>query len=480
MCGFLITRKRVGFNNDQIREATRSLARRGPDGMGYWSAPEASEEYAFQIWHFLLDISGQAIQQPLRLKNGMTIVFNGELYGIDALSEANVPDTLRLGELIESKGLSALQGLEGEFALCIYDPVTPRLTIVTDQFMTKPIYIGSGADPSEFGISSYRSALELLGFHDIVPFLPNSINHFVFSSRSLVREQIFPFRDWDVGASSYDAEAWEIAFRRAVRERATHGAHKPYLFLSSGYDSGAISLALNLEGIEYNTISLASGENLSVLNSRIEINRPYCGDALLLEGLSKADFSTIKMEMRRIVEPFQYSHLDNDSRLSLFDDPGAVAGFYLAQVVSKRGGRVVLSGCGADEIFSDYGFNGERIFGHSEFGGRFPDDLKSIFPWRKFYGDTLRSYLFKDEFILGSLGLEGRYPFLERGVVQSFLSLPSSIKNRFYKAPLALFLKKYSYPMEENKKRGFSPRRASLYRRLKGRLLGTGMSNKNL
>jgi len=39
-----------------------------------------------------------------------------------------------------------------------------------------------------------------------------------------------------------------------------------------------------------------------------------------------------------------------------------------------------LSGMGADELFSDYGFAGQKIFAHSNFGGLFPDDLTGFFP----------------------------------------------------------------------------------------------------
>ena len=31
-------------------------------------------------------------------------------------------------------------------------------------------------------------------------------------------------------------------------------------------------------------------------------------------------------------------------------------------------------GSGADETMTDYGFNGKRIYSHSQFGGYWPDD----------------------------------------------------------------------------------------------------------
>ena len=101
--------------------------------------------------------------------------------------------------------------------------------------------------------------------------------------------------------------------------------------------------------------------------------------------------------------------------------------------------------------------NGEKIFLHSEFNGVFPDDLKKIFPWKKFYGDSQRSYLFKEEFIFGRYGIESRYPFLDLKVVQEYLSISASLKNSEYKFPILNFLKKNNYPVNYNVKSGFNP-----------------------
>ena len=52
------------------------------------------------------------------------------------------------------------------------------------------------------------------------------------------------------------------------------------------------------------------------------------------------------------------------------------------QVTGRQRGKMLRQK--ADEIISDYGFNGKKIYSHSEFGGKFPKNLKTIFPWKKF------------------------------------------------------------------------------------------------
>jgi asparagine synthetase B (glutamine-hydrolysing) len=78
--------------------------------------------------------------------------------------------------------------------------------------------------------------------------------------------------------------------------------------------------------------------------------------------------------------------------------------------------------------------------------------------------------LFKDEIIFGYHGIEGRYPFLDRDVVQAFLDLDPELKNLEYKAPIAHFLREQDYPFEPQKKRGFSPRADPMLRRIRRRI----------
>ena len=108
----------------------------------------------------------------------------------------------------------------------------------------------------------------------------------------------------------------------------------------------------------------------------------------------------------------------------------------ICQLASKEKHRIYLSGQGADEITCDYGINGRKIYSHSCFGGNFPSDLTRIVDndpkkeviWKSFYKGTQKDYLGKEENISGLFGIEGRYPFLDKYLVQEFLSLVSYIK----------------------------------------------------
>jgi asparagine synthetase B (glutamine-hydrolysing) len=145
----------------------------------------------------------------------------------------------------------------------------------------------------------------------------------------------------------------------------------------------------------------------------------------------------------------------NEFDLSLWDDNGANGLSHVCSHGKADGRKIFLSGAGADELFSDYGWGGYSKYNHSNFGGLFPADLKTIFPWASFFGSSMESYLMKDEFVCGSYGIEGRYPFLDKMVVQEFLWLKVNLKNDKYKYVLDNHLTTNNFPFCPNQKIGF-------------------------
>lgn len=252
-----------------------------------------------------------------------------------------------------------------------------------------------------------------------------------------------------------------------MKKRAIHGKIKPFVSLSSGYDSGAICCALNLLNIKYETFSILKNENFKIIKERIKLNKKNsCTKENLVDGVNFFKKKKIEKDIKRNIDDFEYFHQDRKKFLRLSQDGGSIGALEVAKNAKENNFKVHLSSCGADEIISDYGHNGKRYFSHSEFGGLFPEKLETIFPWKKFYGDSQRSYLFKEEYTFGRYGLESRYPFLDNDLVQSFLNLSCNLKNFSYKAPIAYFLKKNNYPFEENRKRGFNPRSYGIIERI--------------
>ena len=68
----------------------------------------------------------------------------------------------------------------------------------------------------------------------------------------------------------------------------------------------------------------------------------------------------------------------------------------------------------------------------------------------------MKAFISKEESVSSLHGIETRYPFLDKNVVQEFLYLKPNLKNDKYKSPLHHYMVKYDYPFEENVKNGFT------------------------
>jgi asparagine synthetase B (glutamine-hydrolysing) len=470
MCGIIFSHTRKMPSKGQIEVANISIGKRGPDQVGLAQHQTAGGHWVTMV-HSLLDISGHATKQPYTDVNlpDKFLIFNGEIYNHKNFSQHD-SDTVSILRGYANEGDVLFENLRGEFAVLIYDKIQEKLEVFTDPFLTKPIFIGRSDIPSEICIASYPSALQSLGFHQIQMAEPNTHYSFQLSSQGFSVQQRFPVVSFALQQTQSSYKNYFECLVEAVRLRALHGAHTPALSLSSGYDSGAICLALNLLGLRYQTVSVNSGENEEVMRQRLSINEALKIPHHAIEPLRKAEIGRVKNDIRSSVEPYQYAHKDEGkTNNDLSSDSGAIGAYVVAQRLKSLGVCVNLSGSGADEIYSDYGHNGQKIYPHSEFGGLFPNQLEGFFPWKKFYGDTQRSYLFKEEIIFGHFGIESRYPLLDRELVQEFLALSPELKNLEYKAPIAAFLRQHNYPFEPNKKRGFSARDLPLGKKIRRR-----------
>lgn len=440
-----------------LASALTYMHRRGPDGTRMLQA------YDFTFLHCLLHLSGEVphMQPILSEDESIVVLFNGEIYNYNQFVPNDACDSSCIIPCYEKYGYDFPKVLDGEFAIVLYDHKRRILLVTTDVFMTKPLHMCMDKQNRVLGFSSYASVLSSLTPHLATHMLqPNKTQVYDMNTMDVIQES--PVYQFDLKQTKLSYDGWTNAFTEAVRKRATHGHGKLFVCMSSGYDSGCIVAALNQLKIPYATYSTVKGENATVLRDRLSVNKAAgtCLDATMINSISPEEFSKHQQKLKLCCEPFTYVHQDTPGSgqqcLQLWQDNGAVALHAICEKQSAAGYRVVLSGSGADEIFSDYGFNGRKIYAHSQFGGLFPDDLTPLFPWLKFYGDTQRSYLFKDEYVCGAHGMEGRYPFLDVHVVQEFLWLHPSLKNQAYKAPLRNYLEQRNYPFAPDQKTGFN------------------------
>jgi len=435
MCSILITNRKI----IDFEKVNFYLQFRGPD---HTSRVEIN---GITFVHNLLSISGAFTPQPFQLNN-IVAMHNGEIYNYGDLAS----DGYLLIPTYQQYGAEFSQQFDGEFAIALVDFETNKLIFSTDIFRTKPLWYAINGD--EFGISTYRTPLEQLGFTDVRAVPANSI--WQLDLNTLQLNKVGAVYDFDLVQHKTTFDDWTRAFENSIRKRTERLRERIFIGLSSGYDSGAIACELDRQGVDYSAFTVDSNEPRHIVDQRRRQHHTYIPRD---HGIYSAAHSYIEHS----VENFMYTINSSSSNYNeygtrLQNDSGSNGLSMVCAVARGSNHKIYLSGMGADEIFSDYGFNGKKFYNHSNFGGLFPDDLKTIFPWNSFYGSTMESYLAKEEYVSGAYGIEGRYPFLDRAVVQEFLSLTAELKNSAYKSVLDNYLKKHNYPYVLNQKLGFS------------------------
>ena len=444
MCSFLFSTK--PYEND-INELNYYLKFRGPDHT------EVRHLNKHLFLHNLLSITGTFTPQPY-VEEDLVLLYNGEIYNFKTFGDYKT-DGECLIPLYKEHGAAFTKQLDGEFALCLVDYKKQIIIVSSDVFKTKPLFYG--VTEKDIGCSTYSTPLKKLKFDAIVSCKPNTTYVFDLGTKKLIN--MFSVCEFNLAQHKTSYDDWITSFRAAVHKRIINTDKHIFIGLSSGYDSGAIYNELLRSEQPFYTYTLTGTENDVVIKQRLALDKLNTSTNFLIPKANK-DFNFSHLFIRNRTEEFVYTIKSDygdycETNKLLIDDEGSNNLATICRLAKRNNCKICISGSGADEIISDYGYNGKRYYQHSNFGGKFPEDLTTIFPWGSFYGSTMESYLAKEEYVGGSYGIEMRYPFLDKTVVQEFLWLSAELKNKAYKAPLDHYFSLYGFPYEMNEKRGF-------------------------
>jgi len=444
MCSFIFTDKKI----DDLETINFFTKFRGPDKTNH------VEVSGYSFVHNLLSITGEFTDQPfINDDKRIVCIYNGEIYDYEKYGDYK-SDGECLIPLYKKNGLNFIKELDGEFAIILLDLSENILILSTDTFKTKPIFYSIGKN--NLSCSTYATPLEKMGYSNVIKMTPNTTLVIDLNSGEIIDK--FKVTEFDLTQHKNSFDDWNVSFVESIKKRTKNLREKLFLGLSGGYDSGAICCELLNQNIKFSTYTVMGTENEKVLNERFKLMENKSNYVLLTKNPDEISVAHHHIESN--TEPFKYVTYSNSSDyneywLSLIDDNGANHLSHVCSKAIKEGKKIFLSGQGADEIFSDYGFGGIKKYNHSNFGGLYPNNLSTIFPWPSFFNSSMESYLAKEEYVAGSYGIEARYPFLDKKVVQEFLWLKPELKNLHYKSVLYNYLTKNNYPFSENEKIGF-------------------------
>lgn len=350
-------------SKQEVWHQLESMRHRGPDGQ------QVITSGSLGLCHARLAIQdlGDAGRQPM-VRNGHSLVFNGEIYNFLELKEqliknynsrfAGTGDAEVLFEGLIQEGLEFIKKLNGDFAIAWHDGQSSKLHLIRDRLGVKPLYYrkldGVFQAASEVrglfqkhevpeedtsAMNSFYALRYVRGsrtaFLGVKKVAPGTIVTVDASLESQIQTYWTPFEDRPSWSYSEFLRILEDSIKIRMRSQVDVG-----ILLSGGMDSTLLA-------------KLASDASHS----------PLKGFTCELPGSenSKKDLSRAKKFARQNnMTHFTYRY-DHDllvESLNAIEEPigDSIVGPLMGVIGAAKGHvKVLLSGEGADEIFAGYG-----------------------------------------------------------------------------------------------------------------------------
>jgi asparagine synthase (glutamine-hydrolysing) len=352
MCGFFLTND-TSVDKNLSKILTRRLAFRGPD---FQSDIIFHEGWRFYHSRLSIIATGEAYRQPFFSPSGGVLVFNGEILNFEELAskysiKSRNSDTHVLSELLELDNFD-LNEIDGFFAFAFVNKGGRLTHCARDRFGVKPLsFIQSG---NAISISSEASVLSDLYKRD---YSPEALEEYRVFRAPILSESYF--RDIKVvqpgeclingkyfDSLRYIPEVYSdmstllpelrVVIRQSIESRLISDVPVGLLY-SGGIDSNLVASYLN-DDIPRFTGGLDDGYDMEFAKSMVNVNSQII-------NVSNDQFSERFREM--IILRKEPLSVPNEVILSI-----------LAEDWAKRGGKVLLSGEAADELYAGY----DRIF----------------------------------------------------------------------------------------------------------------------
>lgn len=375
MCGIVGAVSSRPVDPAVIAEMRDSMAHRGPDHAGLWSAKDARVCLGHRRLA-ILDLNAEANQPFLSHDGRFVITFNGEIYNYRSLAQElgkhgvtfrTRSDTEVLVEAFRHWGQQCLERLSGMFAFAIWDAREQRLFCARDRAGEKPFYFatinGAFLFASELkaiaGWPEFRKQLHYPALVDFLTFgfvpdpkciwegcqkLPPGHFMFVDGNSQAVPSATKPSAYWDMEFNPDDSisdwgprirETLQAASKEMVLADVPVGA-----FLSGGVDSSSVTAALSRSGCAVKTFTVG-------FEDKDFDERQWARKVSQLYATDHTEKVVAPHDVSSVFEKLLW-HYDEP-----FNDFSYLPTFYVCREARKVI-TVALSGDGGDEMFAGY------------------------------------------------------------------------------------------------------------------------------
>lgn len=387
IAGFFHADRVIGVDEARARlqRMCDSLAHRGPDGAGVQVLPGSSCLAALGHRRLAVVDLSPAGAQPMQSQDGrFTLVYNGEIYALQALRARLVADgyvfrghsdTEIMLEYMARYGVeAALPLFEGMFAFALWDQQQQTLTLARDRAGIKPLYWSDYQ--GVFGFASELKALYPLWPQGKPPVSPQGqllfAHHGYIPAPHTIHQQVYKLKPGHVMTIKAGAQApviktyWQWGDQAAAVESPIYSAADSGDLVAHAHDVLSESVRITLDADVPVGCFLSGGIDSSLVSALMQshVSRPVKTFAI---GFEEQAFNEAPYA-RAVAEHLGTDHteliLSESDMLNvvplmtqIYDEPFADSSqipTYLVSKLARTQVAVSLSGDGGDELFLGY------------------------------------------------------------------------------------------------------------------------------
>ena len=430
MCGIfsLLNNQEI---TEEIKDAFNKGQKRGPE----YSKIININKLTLGFHRLAINGINSESNQPLIINN-ITLICNGEIYNYKELCIlCNITlntqsDCEVIIHLYDKYGIEqTLQMLDGVFSFVLHDyrdSSIETIYVARDPYGVRPLYIleNNRSNNSNFyiGYASELKVLYPLKTHEY------QIRHFVPGTYSKLsckqsnglyynyidKEKSYCGIPFQIYMDNFDKRYYsEIIYDKlshAVYKRVVGTSDRPIAcLLSGGLDSSLITALVNkyythTDGpMETYSIGLEGSEDLKYA----KIVADYLGTKHTQIIVTEDDFFNAIPEVIEAIESYDTTTVR-----------ASVGNYLIGKYISKNSkAKVIFNGDGSDELTGGY------MYFH-----KCPDKIEFNSECRRLIKDIHMFDVLRSDKSISSHGLEPRTPFLDRGFVEFYLSLPYDVR----------------------------------------------------
>jgi asparagine synthase (glutamine-hydrolysing) len=361
MCGIL---GGINIDKEVLVDALPLLSHRGPDDQGYIFFDNVG------LLHTRLSIQDLVFGKQPFCYNGLTLIFNGEVYNHIELRKkydlncTTNSDAETFIKLYERNGIESLHEVDGMFAFAIFDQRKRTLVLARDRAGKKPLYYF--CRDGKLAFSSELNALGSIAAFGINYQNINQYLRYCFTGSSTPYQDIFELEAgsyitvdidnlrlqygkwWSIldfyqrplKSNIHDAlEILDSLLNKSVSIRLSSSDLEVGAFLSGGIDSGLITSIASRYVSKLKTFTVAFDGQYDESKLAELVSRKYDTE----HNLIRISFNQLSTDIENILSKYGEP----------FGDSSAIPSYYVSRE-AKKYLTVTLNGDGADELFAGY------------------------------------------------------------------------------------------------------------------------------